>query len=154
MKKLEKLAKEGRINENASIKDSHSTIINAPIDEVWKTLSDLERWPEWNEVIKKVSIDGELKVGTKFKWTFDGNKFSSEIHSATAPTTLAWTGKSSWIKSVYVWQLVADDNQTIATLSNSMEGTFIVLINKHQKVYDDIIGWLGALKDKAEEGAK
>ena len=150
MKKLEKFAKEGRINENASIKDSHSSIINAPIDGVWKILNDLEQWPEWNEIIKNVSTEGEVKVGTKFKWTFDGTKFSSEIQAATAPTTLAWTGKSGWSKSIYVWQLEADENQTIATLSTSLESTFTVLMNKHQKIYNDITGWLEALKSKVE----
>lgn len=154
MKKLEKLAKEGRINENASIKDSHSIIINAEINGVWKILSSLESWPEWNEKIKSVSVDGELKTGTKFKWTLDGAKFSAEVQSMDAPNTLTWTGKSSWIKSVHVWQLVSDENQTIATLSTSLEGTFTVLVNKHQKVYDDLITWLEALKSRAEQDSK
>lgn len=154
MKKLEQLAKEGKINEDASIKDSHSIIINAPIDQVWNVLSDLSSWPEWNSLVKKVRHEGSAKTGDKFKWTFDGSNFSSEVQLMTAPTTLSWTGKSSWVKNIYVWQLESDDNQTIATLSTSLEGTFTVLVNKHQKVYNDLIGWLDALKVRSEENPK
>ncbi|MEQ9405016.1 MAG: SRPBCC family protein [Cyclobacteriaceae bacterium] len=150
MKKLETLAKEGKINENASIKDGHSIIINAPINKVWGVLTDLEKWPNWNPVIKNVSTGGKPEKGMNFKWTFDGTKYSSQIQAIKEPETLAWTGKSSWIKSIHVWQLESDDNQTIASLSTSLQSTFAVLVNKHQKVYNDLIGWLECLKNTAE----
>ncbi len=150
MNYLNTLASQGKINENANVKDQHSIIINAPIARVWGILVNMEAWPEWNDKIKKVKVDGEVAVGTNFGWTFDGKKFNSQIQSADEPTTLAWTGKSSLVKSVYVWQLEDDENQTIATLSNSLEGTFTILFNKHQKIYNDLLNWLQTLKDKAE----
>ena len=151
MNNLNALASQGKINENASVKDQHSIIINAPAAKVWGILVDMEAWPQWNDKIKNVKLDGEVTKGTNFGWTFDGKKFSSQIQSAEESSTLAWTGKSSLVKSVYVWQLEDDENQTIATLSTSMQGTFTILFNKHQKIYDDLLYWLQTLKEKAEE---
>ncbi len=150
MNTLNALAKEGKINENASIKDGHSIIINAPISKVWGILSDMEKWPEWNKDIKRISIEGNPESGKNFSWNFDGSKFNAQIQSITEPTTLTWTGKSTWAKSIHVWQLEDDENQTIATLSTSLQGTFTVLVNKHQKVYNDLINWLEKLKEMAE----
>ncbi len=150
MNHLNTLARQGKINEDASVKDQHSIIINAPINKVWEILINMEAWPEWNDKIKNVAVEGEVAQGTNFGWTFDGKKFTSQIQSAEAPTILSWTGKSSMVKSVYVWQLEDDENQTIATLSTSMQGTFTILFNKHQKIYNDLLNWLQTLKEKAE----
>lgn len=151
MQKLDTLAKEGKINENAGVKDGHSIIINAPIKKVWEILIDMANWPEWNDIVKKLKIEGEPEVGKNFQWNFDGTKFSAQIQGIAEPNTLTWTGKSNWSKSIHVWQLEDDDNQTIATLSASLQGTFSILSTKHQKVYNDLLIWLQRLKDKAEE---
>lgn len=151
MNSLNALASQGKINENANVKDQHSIIINAPIDRVWSILADINRWSEWNDQIKNVKIGGELTKGTDFSWTFDGTKFKAQIQSAEKPTTLAWTGKSSMAKSVHVWQLEDDENQTIATLSTSLQGTFTFLFNKHQKIYNDLLTWLQTLKEESEK---
>lgn len=152
MKKLEALAKEGKINEDASIKDSHSIIINASVDTVWGIIRDAKKWSEWNGDIKDVNVPGELTEGTEFAWTFDGTKYNATVQALDDKGhTLSITGKSSWIKSVHVWQLENDDTQTIATLSASLERTFAVLMNKHQKVHNDLLNWLERLKELAEK---
>ena len=150
MKKLDALAKQGKINESAGVRDGHSIIINAPVTKVWEILIDIENWSEWNDQIKNVKIDSTPESGEKFKWSFDGTTFKAQIQDCTAPSLLAWTGKSNWSKAIHVWELEDDDNQTIATLSTSLQGTFSILANKHQKVYDDTLNWLQRLKEKAE----
>ncbi len=150
MNNLNTLASQGKINEDANVKDQHSIIINAPVDTVWSILSNMESWPQWNDKIKNVQVEGEVAPGTNFSWSFDGTKFNSQIQSANSKDTLAWTGKSGLSKSVYVWQLEDDENQTIATLGTSLQGTFTILFNKHQKVYKEIHYWLEALKKQAE----
>ena len=151
MKRLITLAKDGKINEDASVKDVHSIIINAPIDKVWNILIQADQWPQWNSDIKSVAIEGEPNEDQSFKWNFDGTKFNAQFQKIEKLTTLTWTGKSKWSMSIHNWQLVADDNQTIATLSTSLQGTFVILANKHQKVYTDLINWLEKLKEKAEK---
>ena len=150
MNRLNALAKEGKINENASIKDSHSVIINAPIAKVWEILIDIEKWPEWNNIVKEASIKDPVEIETPFSWYFNGVRFNSQIQAISEPNMLTWTGKSKLIKSAFVWQLENDDDQTIATFSASLQGTFTVLVNKHQRVYNELMTWLENLKKSAE----
>ena len=148
MDKLNTLALEGKINENASIKDQHSIIINCEIDKVWKILSDIEKWPEWNSNIRNVKLTGKVERDGSFQWRLDGTRISSQIQAVEPPSMLSWTGKSKWVKSIFVWQLDADDQQTIATLAASFQGG--ILVNTHQKIYNELIKWLDNLKNIAE----
>ena len=150
MNRTNELAREGKINENASIRDQHSIIINAPIDKVWNILTDFNTWPSWNPEITKVEVSEEVRESTSFSWTLNGNKINSQVQLFKAPNELAWSGKSKWIKGIYSWQLESDENQTIVTLSSSLQGAFIFLVNSHQKVYNELLQWLEKLKDKAE----
>ncbi|WP_420319165.1 SRPBCC family protein [Ekhidna sp.] len=151
MKKLNELAKKGMINENASIRDSHSTIINAGIDKVWDILSNMEEWPSWNPEVKKVTINGDIAEGTVFTWTQGRTHGVSEIQSVKKPNLLAWTSKAKRVKRIYVWALESDEGQTIATVSASFQGVLVILAQNHQKVYNELLNWLELLKQKAEE---
>lgn len=150
MKKLNALAQEGKINENAGIRDSHSIIINADIEKVWDVLIDMEKWPEWNPEVKRVSLEGEVVDGTNFTWTQGRTHGKSQIQSVKKPNSLTWTSKAKFVKRIYVWSLESDEGQTIATVSASFQGTFVVLAENHQKVYHDLLNWLELLKAKTE----
>lgn len=150
MNSLNALAVEGKINENASIRDQHSTIINAPIEKVWAILSDLENWPNWNSDVKKIELSGKVEEGAKFQWTIGRLKANSQIQHLHAPNTLTWTGKTNWVKRIYVWSLEPDDKKTIVTVSTSLQGFLTVLVENHQRVYNELLNWLETLKNKAE----
>lgn len=151
MKKLNALARKGKINEDAGITDSHSIIINADIGKVWDILFDMENWPQWNTDVKKVTVDGEVKEGANFKWVQGRTHGSSQVQKVQKPSTLSWTSKAKLVKRVYVWSLESDENQTIATVSASFQGALVVLVENHQKVYNELLNWLELLKNKAEE---
>ena len=151
MKKLNALAQKGQINENASIRDSHSTIINSDINKVWDILVNMEDWPNWMSDVKKVSLDGEPAEGTTFKWVQGRSHGTSQIQAFKKPHTLSWTSKARMVKRIYVWSLESDEGQTIATVSASFQGAMVVLAQTHQKVYDELLNWLESLKNKAEE---
>ncbi len=151
MNKLNALAKNGQINENAGIRDSHSTIINANIEKVWDILVDMESWPNWNPEVKKVTVNGEVAEGTTFKWIQGRTHGNSQIQQVKKPSSLTWTSKAKLVKRIYVWSLESDENQTIATVSASFQGALVVLVENHQKVYNELLNWLELLKKEAEE---
>ena len=151
MQLLSELAKDGKINENAGIKDRHSIIINTPVKKVWALIEAIENWPDWNSVVKRISIDGDVEEGTEFTWNLNGTKIDSQVERLQVQNILSCTGRSRWIKSIFVWQVESDDDQTIVTLSVSMQGLFSTFFKSHQNVYNDILGWLECLKTKAEE---
>jgi uncharacterized protein YndB with AHSA1/START domain len=47
----------------------HSERIGAPAEVIWELWQDTDRWPDWNEQIERVEVDGEgeLRVGAKVK---------------------------------------------------------------------------------------
>ena len=150
MKNLEAKAKEGRINENASIRDRQSIIINAPIEKVWDILTAVEQWPTWNKEIKSANCPSPVSEGVKFDWHIRLTTFQSYFQAVNKPTLLSWTGKSNFMKSIFVWNLEASDQQTIVTVEESIEGFVIPLFNNHSKLHDILIDWLNALKRKSE----
>ena len=150
MKDLEAKAKEGRINENASIRDRQSIIINAPIEKVWDILTDIQHWPTWNKEIKSTKCSSLVEEGAKFDWHIRLTTFRSYIQAVNEPTLLSWTGKSKLMKSIFVWNLEASDQQTIVTVEESIEGFVIPIFNNHSKLHDILIDWLSALKRKSE----
>ena len=39
--------------------------INATPEAIWELWSDTARWPDWNEQIQRVEVDGELRLGAE-----------------------------------------------------------------------------------------
>jgi uncharacterized protein YndB with AHSA1/START domain len=151
MNRLNALAKEAKINENASIRDQHSIIINAPIDKVFTILKNVEEWPSWNPEITKAKASGPITEGSTFEWTHNQQKLTAEVQLFEEPTTLTWTGKTKWVKDIFVWQLDKDENQTIVTVGASLQGAFVILVKNHQRVYNELLRWLECLKKAAEK---
>ena len=52
----------------------HSTETNAAPDDVWRLWSDMAAWPQWNDGIEKMQIDGPFAVGTTFTMTPPGDE--------------------------------------------------------------------------------
>lgn len=148
MKTLGPLAKEGKINQDASVRDSQSTIINAPVEKVWQILSDLPNWPQWNPEIKSIKID-QVKVGADFIWNVSGNTIKSTIRQIKENEMISWTGTTRGIKAIHVWKLEADGNQTIVTTEESWQG-FFTLFFSHHKLHSSLLNWLDRLRATAE----
>lgn len=149
MKILVPLAQNGKINPDASLRDAQSTIIKAPLQEVWDILSDIEKWPEWNPDIKSASI-GPFKVGSEFKWTLNGSTIKSTLQVIKEPELMAWTGTTMGTKTIHVWKLEeTEPNQTIVSAEESLEGLFTLFLG-HQRLHDTLLKWLERLKQRAE----
>ncbi|MFL5870525.1 MAG: SRPBCC family protein [Solirubrobacterales bacterium] len=41
--------------------------INASPEALWELWSDTDRWPDWNDQIQRVEVDGELGVGAEVR---------------------------------------------------------------------------------------
>ena len=88
--------------------------------------------------------------GTKFDWKIGRMNLSSQIQLMEKPGVIAFTGKSTLVKRIYVWSFETDDKQTIASLSTSLQGWFTVWVENHRSVYNELLSWLELLKQKAE----
>jgi uncharacterized protein YndB with AHSA1/START domain len=52
----------------------HSTETSAAPDVVWRLWSDIAAWPQWNDGIEKITVDGPFAVGTSFTMTPPGDE--------------------------------------------------------------------------------
>lgn len=67
-----------------------SIIINAPIHEVWKVLSDFSRYPEWNPFV--LSLTGDVKKGNRIRVKLPGMNFSPVVKAFETNKELRWLG--------------------------------------------------------------
>ena len=149
---LSKLAKEGKINQTASTRDSQSTIVNAPIEKVWEVLIDVENWKSWNPDIKKVKVS-KIEEGASFKMqTLKSGDFVSRFEKISKPDVISWTSRWAWIKAIQVWTLEkTEEYQTIVTVEESMQGFLIPLFISHYRLHFSLINWLSHLKEEVEK---
>jgi hypothetical protein len=72
------------------------TVVDAPIDTVWNTITDFATYEEWNPFI--VKIQGAAVAGARLRVTFQlANRkpltLSPTVTTADAPHRLAWHGR-------------------------------------------------------------
>lgn len=75
-----------------------SITINASKEKIWKTLTDFEKYPEWNSFIK--SVTGELKVGNQIQIKLQGMTFKPIVLTFKKNTELKWLGHL-WFKGLF-----------------------------------------------------
>ncbi len=71
--------------------------INAPVEEVWKTLMDFNNWNKWNPIVANVS--GVSALGSKLAVTMCGKdgkatqKYEPVISVFESPRSMRWRAK-------------------------------------------------------------
>jgi len=152
MDRLEKLAADGQIQENAAVKASSEITIHASPENVWHLLTDIDNWPKWQSTISAAKINGPLESGTAFVWTSGGTQIKSRIALARPVTQLAWTGTAYRARAVHVWNLQPlPDGGTLVRTTESMNGFMLRLFYSSNDLAKSQRLWLDALKRKAEQ---
>ncbi len=141
-----------KINQEAAVIQSKSIIINETPEKIWRILSDVEKWNDWNVKIKKVRIDDELKLSSEFTWVSGGAKIKSKVHTYDFNKTLGWTGKTFGARAIHNWYFEETVNGTKITVEESMEGWLIGLMKKkmNSMLERDMTLWLEELKTESE----
>lgn len=141
------------INQEAPVVQTKETIINATPKKVWEILTHIKNWEEWNERIKKPTLQGELGMGSTFTWKINGSGIKSKIHSFTPYKMLGWTGKAFGASAIHNWYLEPTENGTKVRVEESMEGWIINLMKRkmNEKLADDMVYWLKQLKKESEK---
>lgn len=152
MDRLEKLAANGQIQENATVKASTEITIHASPERVWHLLADIDDWPKWQSTISAANINGPLESSTTFVWTSGGTQIKSRIALARPVTQLAWTGTAYKARAIHVWNLQAlPDGDTLVRTIESMDGFMLRLFYSSSDLAKSQRLWLDALKRKAEQ---
>jgi uncharacterized protein YndB with AHSA1/START domain len=68
-----------QVDQNAPVIAQKEIIVTAPQEKTWTALTEIERWPEWQPEVSKARLEGNLNVGTVFKWKSRGLNFICTI---------------------------------------------------------------------------
>lgn len=132
--------------------------IDAPADEVWAVLTDLDAYADWNPFI--VSASGEVEVGARLTNTLmnDGSSmvFSPEILVADQARELRWIGRfgvPGIVDGEHYFELESlDDGRTRLVQGETFTGVLVPFAGGALDVEDNFAAMNEALKDRVEAG--
>jgi hypothetical protein len=104
--------------------------INAPVEEVYKVLTNFPEWEKWNTFI--VKAEGDAKIGSRLKLKFnDGMTFTPTVLEANGKE-LRWLGK--------LWNIghLFDGEHRFELTPSSSGGTTLV----QSEQFGGIFAWL------------
>ena len=110
------------IDQTAPMTARKEIFIAAPVEKVWVAQTDIERWPEWQPDVSSVKLDGDLAVGTMFRWKAKGLTLISTIQEMEPERRISWTGTATGMKAAHRWIFEPDENGTRAIAEESLSG--------------------------------
>ena len=144
-----------RIYGQSPVVASAEVQIEADIEVVWKLLSSIDHWPEWNADVRSATIYGALAPGSIFVWRAGHMTVTSTIFQVNRPHLLAWTGRSLGIAATHTWHMESKGEGVLVRTEESWEGPFPLLFGWLAKklLQGSIESWLSQLKAAAEKVA-
>ena len=141
------------INEKAPLIAQREIFIRAPIERVWKLQTTIDQWKDWHSEISASALEGNLEVGSIFKWKSGGLTIVSTLREIKPHETLAWTGKALGTTARHVWHFAMREGGTLVSTRESMEGWLIALLKPIMPGFPEkSLGvWLENLKGAAEK---
>jgi len=136
------------VDSSAGCFSKEEIIINSPVENVFKILSDINNWPAWQSDVTKDKLNGPIEPGVTFKWKAGGLKINSELHTVNPYSEIGWTGRIWWIKAVHNWSLSNDANGTKVIVEESLKGFGSSIMQK--SLIEGMRKNLLELKNKAE----
>jgi uncharacterized membrane protein len=141
------------IDRNAPLAAGKEIIIAAPLEVVWNLLTDFQAWPEWQQKIASVNLDGDLAPGTTFSWKVSGIKIVSTLQEVEPMRRISWTGVSAGMRAVHIWKFEqAEEGVRVAT-EESLSGWLASLLRLFDRRFleKSLSESLQALKRAAEK---
>ena len=140
-------AKEGSL-----ITIESSDVIHSEIKEIWKLMSEVNRWPEWNKAISFARLEGVFVKGTPFRWT-SGVNIRSTLEDVIINKRIVWSTKSVGVKTVQSWEFKKTDEGVLVLVSQSAEGWLTKIASQAvtKKLHKNLNEFLFSLKHAAEK---
>jgi hypothetical protein len=150
----ERYASQGRIDPRAPVAASRDVVIAAPTAVVWGLLSHPEGWGRIDPAIRNVSLDGDVRPGTRFTWRNGRARITSRFAVVDPGREITWTGVSSGARAVHRHVLAArGENHTHLLSEESMAGPLLPLFFGSAKLASALETWLAAIRTAAERTA-
>lgn len=143
------------INKNAPVQTVQQITINASPEKVYRIMSDIDNWVNWQTDVKSTHLQGNFEKGNSFHWKSNGLVISSTIHTAEPYHKIGWSGTAFGAFAIHNWTFTSNQDKTTVMVEESMEGWLVSLMQKKfQKGLNASLQlWLRNLKAEAEKQA-
>ena len=141
------------VNIDAPVLAKNKIEINAPVDSVWKKLTDITNWSKWQKAVTETVVKGAIQEGTQFDWKAGGLSFQSQIHTAKHHAAFGWTGTTIGASAIHNWRFQQKDSTTtVVIVEESLQGVFPNLFRKYfqDKLDKGVLNSLLELKSAVE----
>ncbi|GAB4146788.1 MAG: hypothetical protein Fur0041_20990 [Bacteroidia bacterium] len=116
---------------NAPVYAKAEIWIHADFETVWKSLTHITQWPQWQKDVTWVEEISTVKEGISFKWKAGGLQFRSKIHTCDKfKGYFGWTGKTFGASAIHNWFLVIENDGVKVMVEESLNGLFPKLLRK------------------------
>ena len=141
------------INSTAPVITRDEILIDASLDVVWKLQTDIGAWPRWRPQVPTARFDGDLQVGSLFRWEEGGLQIESTVQEIVPQRRLVWSGPAQGINAIHVWEFTQTDRGLFVHTEESWDGEPVhAQAAILQPLLDAAIRtWLTNLKRVAEE---
>jgi uncharacterized protein YndB with AHSA1/START domain len=110
------------IDQNAPMTACKEIFIAAPLEKVWALQTDIERWPEWQPDVASAKLEGDLAVGTIFRWKAQGINITSTLQEVEPGRRIGWTGSAIGMTAVHIWTFEPREDGTWVITEESLSG--------------------------------
>ncbi len=120
---------------------------------VWRTLSEVSRWPLWNRGVSFAVLDGELAPGTRLHWRADGMRIASQIAELEPQRLLGLTLRTMGGRGYHRWTLEPLEGDRVLVRSEEIwDGLGVRILRRtlRRTLSRSRTHWLEALKNQVE----
>lgn len=141
-----------KVNPQAPVFQEAKIQIQVSPEKVWSVLTQINNWPNWNSKITRSEISEKPAVGVKFRWTVNGAKIKSVLHTVETNKTFGWSGVTFGGSAIHNWYLESKNGGTQVSVEESMEGWLVALFKSkmNHDLKKDMVFWLEQLKHECE----
>jgi uncharacterized protein YndB with AHSA1/START domain len=144
------------VNRQAPAVASDEVFVEASPQRVWALQTDVDSWPAWRSDVSRAELEGDLAVGSVFRWRSGGFSVVSTVREVEPERRLVWMGKALGTRAVHSWVFEAREGGVLVRTEESFEGWLVrpLRVTMQKTLEGSLRTWLGDLKRTAEGGER
>ncbi|WP_036014774.1 SRPBCC family protein [Lentzea albidocapillata] len=131
------------------------TVVAAPLQRVWRLLTDVPSWPDWQPDITSAAADSPLRTDSVFRWSTAGLDIESTVYQLREPRRILWGGTVSGITGIHLWTCDVIGSSVHVRTEESWDGDPVLadVDGMRAALGESLAVWLRHLRKAAENRA-
>ncbi|AUI60260.1 SRPBCC family protein [Amycolatopsis sp. BJA-103] len=129
------------------------TVVDAPLRCVWRLLTEVSSWPDWQPDITAAAADRSLRTGSAIRWSTAGLDIESTVYQLRTPDRILWGGTAGGITGIHLWTLEVIGSSVRVHTEESWDGGPVLadVDGMRAALGESLAAWLGHLRKAAEK---